>query len=54
MRRQIATNFNLNLDNAPNTIAAGETVLQPENTTCLFTNLMSCCARAISSCLART
>jgi prepilin-type N-terminal cleavage/methylation domain-containing protein/prepilin-type processing-associated H-X9-DG protein len=34
-----ATNFNLNPDNAPNATAAGETVLQPENTTCLFTNL---------------
>jgi prepilin-type N-terminal cleavage/methylation domain-containing protein/prepilin-type processing-associated H-X9-DG protein len=34
-----ATNFNLNPDNAPDATAAGETVLQPENTTCLFTNL---------------
>jgi prepilin-type N-terminal cleavage/methylation domain-containing protein len=34
-----ATNFNLNPDNAANATAAGETVLQPENTTCLFTNL---------------
>jgi prepilin-type N-terminal cleavage/methylation domain-containing protein len=34
-----ATNFNLNPDNAPTATATGETVLQPENTTCLFTNL---------------
>ena len=34
-----ATNFNLNPDNAPTATSAGETFLQPENTTCLFTNL---------------
>ncbi len=34
-----ATNFNLNPDNAPNAAVAGENGLQPENTTCLFTNL---------------
>ena len=34
-----ATNFNLNPDNAPNATVAGENVLQPENTTCLFTNI---------------
>jgi prepilin-type N-terminal cleavage/methylation domain-containing protein len=34
-----ATNFNLNPDNAPNATVAGENGLQPENTTCLFTNI---------------
>jgi prepilin-type N-terminal cleavage/methylation domain-containing protein/prepilin-type processing-associated H-X9-DG protein len=34
-----ATNFNLNPDNAANASVEGENGLQPENTTCLFTNL---------------
>jgi prepilin-type N-terminal cleavage/methylation domain-containing protein/prepilin-type processing-associated H-X9-DG protein len=34
-----ATNFGLNPDNTPNASVAGENGLQPENTTCLFTNL---------------
>jgi prepilin-type processing-associated H-X9-DG protein len=34
-----ATNFSLNPDNAPSAATAGESGLQPENTTVLFTNL---------------
>jgi prepilin-type N-terminal cleavage/methylation domain-containing protein len=34
-----AINFDLNPDNAPSAAVAGENGLQPENTTCLYTNL---------------